>query len=149
MSTYVKAPEDTQAALNVILEFRKSAGVGRLDLSNTNLIGVRTYHADLSHADFRNSSLVRAHLDQSDLDRSILSGTDLRYACLAGATFSDAILEHTRVNGADFSDATLTGARLTGAGLQATITSQCTVLPSGKFESQACPAAAQDEDITP
>lgn len=139
-NTPVKAPEDTQAAFGVIVEFGNAAGIDRLDLSSTDLVGVRARgHAALSRADFGFSSLVNAQLAHTRLDNAIFSGTDLRYACLAGADLRGAYFYRARLKGADFSEADLSDAAFVFSDLGAARISPCTRLPSGRLVSKKCP----------
>ena len=84
-----------------------------LDLTNTNLSGVKLYEADL----------FWAFLQDTDLRHADLVGTDLSHARLVNADLSYANLGRAILAGADLSGARLLGVHLSGANLSGTILS--------------------------
>jgi uncharacterized protein YjbI with pentapeptide repeats len=109
---------DIQAALTVI--GRRSAGTGRVDLTDAHiphasLVNAKLSDAVLIRADLSNAVLIRADLSNAHLARTELSGAQLIGAHLNGAQLPEAKLSDAQLMNADLSDAVLVGAHLNGA----------------------------------
>lgn len=116
------APPDAQAALSVLLGIPRAARP-RLDLTGVDLAGVRANGADFTGAIVRGASLAGARLSDTTFDRAHLSGeTDLRAACLHGASFDDAYIGLVDATGADFTGAGISKLRAPSPSLEDAIT---------------------------
>jgi uncharacterized protein YjbI with pentapeptide repeats len=109
-----RLPADHQAIATVIGRRRRSQGpeAQRLDLHETDLLGVRWAEAHLERADLREADLGRGHLVEAQLE-----GADLREAHLDGAQLEGADLCGAHLSGAHLEGANLDGAHLKRANL--------------------------------
>jgi uncharacterized protein YjbI with pentapeptide repeats len=101
--------DDTQAAMSVILEFRRAARP-RYVLPELNLKWYRAAHADFSGADLYGSLLIKTHLLNANFERAILTQSNFLASCLRGASFA-----HAKANLARFAGADLRGADMSRA----------------------------------
>ncbi len=117
--------EDIQAVASVLtrrmishVEPALRINLSHLDLSDTDMAGVRLQnvpmeHVNLSRAKLNGAVLVAANLCDAVLDSADLTGAHLRSAHLIGASLKNACCE-----GADFTGARLDSSDLTNANLQ-------------------------------
>lgn len=101
---------DIQAALTVIANRNPQQDLEneQLDLSHTNISGVKLAQANLAQTNLYQTNLSGADLCSANLQGAILSAANLSGANLSGANLKEAIL----------SAANLSGANLAGANLQ-------------------------------
>ncbi|MEV5413980.1 pentapeptide repeat-containing protein [Thermopolyspora sp. NPDC052614] len=125
--------EDVVAAMTVLATRpARTEPEGILDLSATDLSGLRLAHAGLARANFRDARLINTDLSGADLQHALLDRTDLSEAILDGANLLRCSMRHTVLRDArlvatklpraviidaDLCGATLHRADLTGAWL--------------------------------
>jgi uncharacterized protein YjbI with pentapeptide repeats len=130
--------KDIQAILTVIGRRLHTRDKGKLDLTETVLMGADLSEAHLKGVDLRDAHLegarlraahledgylIMTHLEEADLSDAYLNGADLRGAHLEGARLNKAYLEGAyliaaHLEGANFYEAHLEGAHLSQAHLE-------------------------------
>jgi hypothetical protein len=109
-TTRKSIPADYQAIATVIGRRRRKQDPDgqRLDLSQTDLSGMRWYKAHLEGADLRGAYLEGADLRGARLEEAYLVGAKLERASLVGAHLDGANLREVHLEGADLRGAYLT-----------------------------------------
>lgn len=110
---------DPERKTSVMLFLAEADAISRLkiDLSNTNLNGVKLDNTNLSGAVLSGTDLSHADLSHADLSGADLSGTDLSHADLSHANLISANLRGSKLNNINLSHADLSGAKMHGVDL--------------------------------
>jgi uncharacterized protein YjbI with pentapeptide repeats len=116
-----RPPTDVEAAVTVL--GRRPPGRqerARIDLSETNLVGVDLTDANLATAslrgvDFTDANLLGADLSNADLDYALLNDAEMTNANLAEADLTGAKLKDAALPGADLTEAIFNRADLSQA----------------------------------
>jgi len=153
--TYVDSDEvpstrlvaDIQAALTVLSRRNKKHDKQILDLSDTNLIGLRLWSGDLSCANFVGSDLSNSHLvdiklrmcglARANLNKSNLYGVDLSDALLYGADLSEINIYKGNLSRAYLHKANLYKAQLKTDFRKVILCD--TIMPDGTVNNRNCP----------
>jgi hypothetical protein len=123
-SRLLKAPPDTQAAIDVLRRIKPDPS--SLDLAELDLRGIQIEGANLSGADLRGTSLESARAEGANFTRAQLNRVDLTHACLQNASLRGSIANASRWPAADVRGADLSKMLRNGALFERLRADKCT-----------------------